>query len=45
VVALLVAASVGLLVAILVTPILIRALQTRGIGQQIREDGPQGHVT
>ena len=44
-VALLVAASVGLLVAILATPILIRSLQTRGIGQQIREDGPQGHVT
>ncbi len=44
-VALLVAASVGLLVAILVTPILIRSLQTRGIGQHIREDGPQGHVT
>jgi phospho-N-acetylmuramoyl-pentapeptide-transferase len=45
VVALLVAATVGLLVAILGTPLLIRALQTRGIGQQIREDGPQGHVT
>ncbi|MEW6155458.1 MAG: phospho-N-acetylmuramoyl-pentapeptide-transferase [Actinomycetota bacterium] len=44
-VALLVAASVGLLVSILGTPILIRSLQRRGIGQQIREDGPQGHVT
>ncbi len=44
-VALLVAASVGLLVTILGTPVLIRALQTRGIGQQIREDGPQGHIT
>ncbi|MGH9223001.1 MAG: phospho-N-acetylmuramoyl-pentapeptide-transferase [Acidimicrobiales bacterium] len=44
-VALLVAASVGLLVAILGTPILIRQLQSRGIGQQIREDGPQGHFT
>jgi phospho-N-acetylmuramoyl-pentapeptide-transferase len=44
-VALLIAASVGLLVTILGTPVLIRALQTRGIGQQIREDGPQGHIT
>jgi phospho-N-acetylmuramoyl-pentapeptide-transferase len=44
-VALLVAASVGLLVAMLGTPLLIRSFQTRGIGQQIREDGPQGHVT
>lgn len=42
-VALLVAASVGLLTAILTTPLLIRALQVRRIGQQIRDDGPQGH--
>jgi phospho-N-acetylmuramoyl-pentapeptide-transferase len=45
VVALLVALSVGLLASIMGTPLLIRALQERGIGQQIREDGPQGHVT
>lgn len=44
-VALLVAGGVGLLAAILGTPILIRSLHIRGIGQQIREDGPQGHVT
>ncbi len=44
-VALLIAGSVGLLAAILGTPILIRSLQARGIGQQIREDGPQGHLT
>ena len=44
-VALLVAASVGLLVAMLGTPILIRQLEARGIGQQIREDGPQGHFS
>ena len=44
-VALLVAGGVGLLAAILGTPILIRSLHARGIGQQIREDGPQGHVT
>ncbi|HVF13845.1 MAG TPA: phospho-N-acetylmuramoyl-pentapeptide-transferase [Acidimicrobiales bacterium] len=44
-VALLIAGSVALLTAMLGTPILIRALQLRGIGQQIREDGPQGHLT
>ena len=44
-VALLVALSAGLLASIMGTPLLIRALQERGIGQQIREDGPQGHVT
>jgi phospho-N-acetylmuramoyl-pentapeptide-transferase len=27
------------------TPLLIRWLQIRGLGQQIREDGPQGHIT
>ena len=44
-VALLIAGSFALLTAILGTPILIRAFQVRGIGQQIREDGPQGHLT
>ena len=44
-VALLVALSVGLLASIMGTPLLIRALQERGIGQQIREDGPRGHTT
>jgi phospho-N-acetylmuramoyl-pentapeptide-transferase len=45
VVALLIALSAGLLVSMTGTPLLIRALQERGIGQQIREDGPQGHIT
>ena len=44
-VALLMASGVALLVALAGTPILIRSFQTRGIGAQIREDGPQGHVT
>ena len=44
-VGLLVAGSVALLAAMLGTPILIRSLQARGIGQQIREDGPKGHLT
>jgi phospho-N-acetylmuramoyl-pentapeptide-transferase len=45
VVALLIAASVGLLVTLVGTPVLIRAFQARGIGQQIRDDGPAGHAT
>ena len=44
-VALLMAGGLALLVALGVTPILIRSFQARGIGQQIREDGPQGHFT
>ena len=37
------ASAVALLLALGFTPIVIRYFQTRGIGQQIREDGPQGH--
>ena len=44
-IALLVAAGVAMLVTLIGTPLLIRLLQSRGIGQQIREDGPQGHIT
>ncbi len=44
-VALLIALTVGMLGTMLCTPLLIRSLQARGIGQQIREDGPQGHFT
>ncbi|HWI04217.1 MAG TPA: phospho-N-acetylmuramoyl-pentapeptide-transferase, partial [Acidimicrobiales bacterium] len=44
-VALLVAGATALLAAILGTPILIRTLQARGIGQQIRDDGPEGHFS
>jgi len=43
--ALLIAAGTALLVALVGTPLLIRSLRARGIGQQIREDGPQGHFT
>jgi phospho-N-acetylmuramoyl-pentapeptide-transferase len=45
VVALLIAGAAALLAAILGTPILIRTLQARGIGQQIRDDGPEGHFS
>ncbi len=44
-VALLVAAAVGLTVSIVGTRFLIDILRARGIGQPIREDGPQTHVT
>ena len=44
-VAVLVAGAVGLLASILGTPLLIRALLSRGIGQQIREEGPAGHFS
>ena len=44
-VALLIAASMGLLVTLVGTPVLIKAFQARGIGQQIRDDGPKGHAT
>ncbi|MGH9265123.1 MAG: phospho-N-acetylmuramoyl-pentapeptide-transferase [Acidimicrobiales bacterium] len=44
-VALLIAGATALLAAILGTPILIRSFQARGVGQQIRDDGPQGHFT
>ncbi|HEX2040422.1 MAG TPA: phospho-N-acetylmuramoyl-pentapeptide-transferase [Acidimicrobiales bacterium] len=44
-IALLLSGGVALLVALVGTPLLIRWLQARGIGQQIREDGPEGHVT
>ncbi len=40
---LLLAAGVAFGVALVGTPVLIRWLRARGIGQPIREDGPQGH--
>jgi phospho-N-acetylmuramoyl-pentapeptide-transferase len=43
--ALLLAGGVALLVAILGTPLLMGDLRARGIGQQIREDGPAGHFS
>ena len=44
-IALVVAGGVALMLSLALTPVLIRWLQVRGIGQQIREDGPEGHVT
>jgi len=45
VIALLLSAGMAFLVALAGTPVLIRWLRAHGIGQQIREDGPEGHVT
>lgn len=44
-IALLLAAGVAMSISLAGTPLLIRWLQERGIGQPIREDGPAGHVT
>jgi phospho-N-acetylmuramoyl-pentapeptide-transferase len=42
---LLLAGGIALVVALLGTPLLISWLRSRGIGQQIREDGPERHLT
>jgi len=45
VIGLLLAGGVALMISLAATPVFIRWLQSRGIGQQIREDGPAGHIT
>ncbi|EHK83575.1 phospho-N-acetylmuramoyl-pentapeptide-transferase [Saccharomonospora azurea] len=42
-ISILIAASVGLAVSILLTPYLIRFFSKQGFGQEIREEGPEGH--
>ncbi|ASR37447.1 phospho-N-acetylmuramoyl-pentapeptide-transferase [Prauserella marina] len=42
-ISIMIAASVGLLVSILLTPYLIRIFSKQGFGQEIREEGPEGH--
>ena len=44
-IALLLAAATALILSLAGTPLLIRVLRVKGIGQQIREDGPSGHAT
>lgn len=39
----LIAAAIALLVSIMFTPYLIRVFSRQGFGQEIREEGPQGH--
>jgi phospho-N-acetylmuramoyl-pentapeptide-transferase len=43
VIAILVAAAIALVVSIMFTPYLIRVFSRQGFGQEIREEGPQGH--
>jgi phospho-N-acetylmuramoyl-pentapeptide-transferase len=45
VIALLLAAATALILSLAGTPLLIRLLRARNIGQQIRGDGPSGHAT
>jgi phospho-N-acetylmuramoyl-pentapeptide-transferase len=42
---LLVASGIALLISMVGTPLLINWLRAQGIGQQIREDGPERHLT
>ena len=44
-IAMLVAGAVAMAISLLGTPLLIRTLERRGIGQPIREEGPKGHST
>ena len=44
-IALLLAAATSLILSLVGTPLLIRVLRARNIGQLIREDGPEGHQT
>jgi phospho-N-acetylmuramoyl-pentapeptide-transferase len=41
----LIAASFGLIISILVTPLAIKAFRRRGFGQEIRDDGPESHLS
>jgi len=41
----LVAAAFGLAISILLTPLAIKAFRSKGFGQEIRDDGPQSHLT
>jgi phospho-N-acetylmuramoyl-pentapeptide-transferase len=45
VISLLVAAAAALIISLAGTLVLIRTLRAKGIGQLIREDGPEGHHT
>jgi phospho-N-acetylmuramoyl-pentapeptide-transferase len=40
----LIAAAIGLIVSILVTPLAIKAFRRHGFGQEIRDDGPESHL-
>jgi len=44
-IAMLIAGAVAIVIVLLATPLFISWLNDRGIGQQIRQDGPRGHHT
>ena len=41
----LIAAGFGLAISILLTPLAIRAFRRHGLGQEIRDDGPESHLS
>jgi phospho-N-acetylmuramoyl-pentapeptide-transferase len=41
----LIAATFGLIISILLTPLAIKAFRRRGFGQEIRDDGPESHLS
>jgi phospho-N-acetylmuramoyl-pentapeptide-transferase len=41
----LVAAGFGLIISILLTPVAIRIFRRQGLGQEIRDDGPESHLS
>jgi phospho-N-acetylmuramoyl-pentapeptide-transferase len=41
----LIAAGIGLIISILSTPLAIRAFRRHGLGQEIRDDGPESHLS
>lgn len=44
-IALLIAGAVAMVLTLMATPLFIAWLRDRGVGQQIRQDGPRGHHT
>jgi len=41
----LIAAGIGLIISILLTPLAIRTFRRHGLGQEIRDDGPETHLS
>jgi phospho-N-acetylmuramoyl-pentapeptide-transferase len=41
----LIAAGIGLMISILATPVAIRTFRRHGLGQEIRDDGPETHLS
>ncbi|WP_324277409.1 hypothetical protein [Blastococcus brunescens] len=41
----LIASGFSLIISILLTPLAIRAFRRQGLGQEIRDDGPESHLS